>query len=203
MKRPVQRSKAELLYNLQMYEAMRKDTKENKNNRNNTAYFRLEVEWCYIFWKDFNMTRPGIMKFLQYVNDNDVSNLPEGRRSEINKLLKEKGCFWTLKNMADRYTRNIKNTIVDRSVRSLENHNTEVAVDYSLLALEFLAKERGFTSKELDLAMEFELLIDSYSMEKIYEYRNEIYEKKQIWFQLDENDMPDKPKENMQDTFGA
>lgn len=178
------RNKKELLQHILVYEAMKKDESYGMNLRGNTAYWRLAVEWAITVWKVFNFNRTEISKLIAYVNDNNVIGLTEERRENIRLLLKEKNVEWTLRNMAAERTRTRTDNYVDLAVRQLEYHNTEVAVDYSLLAFEYLILRKKFDREKLDRCLSEIYYLDLLPSSNIWEMREELYNSKQIFIQL-------------------
>lgn len=191
-----QRSKQELLNHMRVYECLKKDEARGKNVRGNTAYWRLGVEWAATAWKIFNMSGPEILKLVEYVNAR-VLDVTDSKREEINKLIGSKGCDWKLKNMANEYTKTRSNNYVDLAVRQLEYHNTQVAVDYSLIAFEYVINNKNFGKKRLDKAIDSVYYLDALPAAKVWELRQELYEKKRIWIQLDD----EQPEECTLDNF--
>lgn len=187
MSKPKQRSKAELLANMRVYECMKKDESRGTNIRGNTAYWRMAIQWADTCWKIFNMSAPEIGRLVAYVNQ-EVTELTEERRGQIREKIAAKGCDWTLRNMANSYTRTKSNNYVDLAIRQLEYHNTGVAVDYSLLAFEYVMKEKNFGKKRMDKAIEAVYYLDSLPASIVWDMRQELYDKKGIWIQLDQEE---------------
>ena len=183
-----QRSKAELLHNMKTYAAMKKDAEQGTSIQNNIAYWGMGVIWCATLWKEENFSTNELVKFLQYIKDNDVTELTEERREEIREAIGSKGVEWILKNTV---TLQKKKNAVDQAINELTYHNTKVSVDYSLLACEYLIKHKGYAKKRLNRVIGDVYYLDGMPSEMIGQLRQELFDNKGIWIELGKDDIPD------------
>ena len=63
--------------------ALKKDAENETSISSRTVYWRMGVEWCTVLWKDEKFSTNEIVKFVQYIKDNNVTELTEERRAEI------------------------------------------------------------------------------------------------------------------------
>lgn len=182
-----QRSKSELLKSIHTYQALKKDWQQGKEINRKTAYWRMGVEWSTVLWKEEKFSTNSIAVFLQYIVDNDVTELPEKRRDEIRQMLGDR-VEWTLKNTV---TQEKKGSVIDQAVNELEFYNTKVCVDYSLLACEYLIKHKGYAKKRLDRVIGAVYYTDGLDASVIWAMRQELFESKGIWIDLDGEEPPE------------
>ena len=180
-----QRSKAELLNVLRTHQALKKEQEQGTELNRQMVYFRMGVEWSAVLWKEEKFSANEIAKFLQYIADN-VTELSEQRREEIRGLLDGK-VEWTLKNTV--VMRKNRSTI-DQEYNELEYYNTQVSVDYSLLACEYLIKQKGYAKKRLDRVAGDVYFLDSLSAKEIWDMRQDLFDNKGIWIDLDGDEPP-------------
>ena len=184
-----QRSKAELLNVLRTHQALKKEQEQGTELNRQMVYFRMGVEWSAVLWKEEKFSANEIAKFLQYIADN-VTELSEQRREEIRGLLDGK-VEWTLKNtVVMRKNRNA----IDQEYNELEYYNTQVSVDYSLLACEYLIKQKGYAKKRLDRVVGDVYFLDSLSAKEIWDMRQDLFDNKGIWIDLDGDEPPEDAK---------
>ena len=184
-----QRSKAELLNVLRTHQALKKEQEQGTELNRQMVYFRMGVEWSAVLWKEEKFSANEIAKFLQYIADN-VTELSEQRREEIRGLLDDK-VDWTLKNtVVMRKNRNA----IDQEYNELEYYNTQVSVDYSLLACEYLIKQKGYAKKRLDRVVGDVYFLDSLSAKEIWDMRQDLFDNKGIWIDLDGDEPPEDAK---------
>ena len=105
-----QRSKAELLLHMRTYQALKKDAENKESISGKTVYWRMAVEWCTALWKEEKFSTNELAKFLQYIADNNVTELTEERREEIRKAQdnqrKVRGRFaWSVRRHYDSRSR--------------------------------------------------------------------------------------------------
>ena len=181
-----QRSKAELLNVLRTHQALKNEQEQGTELNRQMVYFRMGVEWSAVLWKEEKFSANEIAKFLQYIADN-VTELSEQRREEIRGLLDGK-VEWTLKNtVVMRKNRNA----IDQEYNELEYYNTQVSVDYSLLACEYLIKQKGYAKKRLDRVVGDVYFLDSLSAKEIWDMRQDLFDNKGIWIDLDGDEPPE------------
>ena len=181
-----QRSKAELLNVLRTHQALKKEHEQGTELNRQLVYFRMGVEWSAVLWKEEKFSANEIAKFLQYIADN-VTELTEQRREEIRGLLDDK-VDWTLKNtVVMRKNRNA----IDQEYNELEYYNTQVSVDYSLLACEYLINQKGYAKKRLDRVVGDVYFLDSLSTKEIWDMRQDLFDNKGIWIDLDGDEPPE------------
>lgn len=182
-----QRSKAELLKALKIYNAVQNDYARNENDRvcGTASYWRTSVEWAYILWKLEKLSTNDISNMIQYVNSN-MEGMTEEHRGKINKMMEH--CDWYLHNMSTK--KKCKN-IIDQTYNDIEYYNTMTCVDYSLLACEWLITNKHFGKKRLDRDLAEIFRIDLNSVTFIFELRDELYKKKKIWLELNKQDSED------------
>ena len=184
-----QRSKAELLNVLRTHQALKKEQEQGTELNRQMVYFRMGVEWSAVLWKEEKFSANEIAKFLQYIADN-VTELSEQCREEIRGLLDGK-VEWTLKNtVVMRKNRNA----IDQEYNELEYYNTQVSVDYSLLACEYLIKQKGYATKRLDRVVGDVYFLDSLSAKEIWDMRQDLFDNKGIWIDLDGDEPPEDAK---------
>ena len=180
-----QRSKAELLNVLRTHQALKKEQEQGTELNRQMVYFRMGVEWSAVLWKEEKFSANEIAKFLQYIADN-VTELSEQRREEIQGLLDGK-VEWTLKNTV---VMRKNRSIIDKEYNELEYYNTQVSVDYSLLACEYLIKQKGYAKKRLDRVVGDVYFLDSLSAKEIWDMRQDLFDNKGIWIDLDGDEPP-------------
>ena len=180
-----QRSKAELLNVLRTHQALKKEQEQGTELNRQMVYFRMGVEWSAVLWKEEKFSANEIAKFLQYIADN-VTELSEQRREEIRGLLDGK-VEWTLKNTV---VMRKNRSIIDKEYNELEYYNTQVSVDYSLLACEYLIKQKGYAKKRLDRVVGDVYFLDSLSAKEIWDMRQDLFDNKGIWIDLDGDEPP-------------
>lgn len=180
-----QRSKAELLYALRVHEALKEDTEKGYNLQEKTVFWRMGVIWTTVLWKEENFSTPELARFLQHMADSDLHDLTEERRAKINTMLDERTEL-RLKNQTVR--KNYKNKI-DDEVNRLENYNSEVCVNYSLLAIEYLI-QKGYGKKRLCRVLGDVYNLDLQPAKILWNARQDIYESKGIWISLEDSDRP-------------
>ena len=184
-----QRSKAELLNVLRTHQALKKEQEQGTELNRQMVYFRMGVEWSAVLWKEEKFSANEIAKFLQYIADN-VTELSEQHREEIRGLLDGK-VEWTLKNtVVMRKSR----SAIDQEYNELEYYNTQVSVDYSLLACEYLIKQKGYAKKRLDRVVGDVYFLDSLSAKEIWDMRQDLFDNKGIWVALDGDEPPEDAK---------
>ena len=185
-----QRSKAELLLHMRTYQALKKDAENKESISGKTVYWRMAVEWCTALWKEEKFSTNELAKFLQYIADNNVTELTEERREEIRNMLLEK-VDWVLNN-PDVQQR--KKNAVDQAVSDFQYYNTEGFVNYSLLACEYLVTQKGFGKKRLDRVMGNVDFFDNLKACLIWDMRQELFDQKGIWVELGKDDIPEDAK---------
>ena len=181
-----QRSKAELLNVLRTHQALKKEQEQGTELNRQMVYFRMGVEWSAVLWKEEKFSANEIAKFLQYIADN-VTELSEQRREEIRGLLDGK-VEWTLKNTV---VMRKNRSAIDQEYNELEYYNTQVSVDYSLLACEYLIKQKGYAKKRLDRVVGDVYFLDSLSAKEIWDMRQDLFDNKGIWIDLDGDEPPE------------
>lgn len=181
-----QRSKAELLNVLRTHQALKKEQEQGTELNRQMVYFRMGVEWSAVLWKEEKFSANEIAKFLQYIADN-VTELSEQRREEIRCLLDGK-VEWTLKNTV---VMRKNRSAIDQEYNELEYYNTQVSVDYSLLACEYLIKQKGYAKKRLDRVVGDVYFLDSLSAKEIWDMRQDLFDNKGIWIDLDGDEPPE------------
>ena len=181
-----QRSKAELLNVLRTHQALKKEQEQGTELNRQMVYFRMGVEWSAVLWKEEKFSANEIAKFLQYIADN-VTELSEQRREEIRGLLDGK-VEWTLKNTV---VMRKNRSAIDQEYNELEYYNTQVSVDYSLLACEHLIKQKGYAKKRLDRVVGDVYFLDSLSAKEIWDMRQDLFDNKGIWIDLDGDEPPE------------
>ena len=181
-----QRSKAELLNVLRTHRALKKEQEQGTELNRQMVYFRMGVEWSAVLWKEEKFSANEIAKFLQYIADN-VTELSEQRREEIRGLLDGK-VEWTLKNTV---VMRKNRSAIDQEYNELEYYNTQVSVDYSLLACEYLIKQKGYAKKRLDRVVGDVCFLDSLSAKEIWDMRQDLFDNKGIWIDLDGDEPPE------------
>ena len=184
-----QRSKAELLNVLRTHQALKKEQEQGTELNRQMVYFRMGVEWSAVLWKEEKFSANEIAKFLQYIADN-VTELSEQRREEIRGLLDGK-VEWTLKNTV---VMGKNRSAIDQEYNELEYYNTQVSVDYSLLACEYLIKQKGYAKKRLDRVVGDVYFLDSLSAKEIWDMRQDLFDNKGIWIDLDGDEPPEDAK---------
>ena len=181
-----QRSKAELLNVLRTHQALKKEQEQGTELNRQMVYFRMGVEWSAVLWKEEKFSANEIAKFLQYIADN-VTELSEQRREEIRGLLDGK-VEWTLKNTV---VMRKNRSAIDQEYNELKYYNTQVSVDYSLLACEYLIKQKGYAKKRLDRVVGDVYFLDSLSAKEIWDMRQDLFDNKGIWIDLDGDEPPE------------
>ena len=184
-----QRSKAELLNVLRTHQALKKEQEQGTELNRQMIYFRMGVEWSAVLWKEEKFSANEIAKFLQYIADN-VTELSEQRREEIRGLLDGK-VEWTLKNTV---VMRKNRSAIDKEYNELKYYNTQVSVDYSLLACEYLIKQKGYAKKRLDRVVGDVHFLDSLSAKEIWDMRQDLFDNKGIWIDLDGDEPPEDAK---------
>ena len=184
-----QRSKAELLNVLRTHQALKKEQEQGTELNRQMVYFRMGVEWSAVLWKEEKFSANEIAKFLQYIADN-VTELSEQRREEIRGLLDGK-VEWTLKNTV---VMRKNRSAIDQEYNELEYYNTQVSVDYSMLACEYLIKQKGYAKKRLDRVVGDVYFLDSLSAKEIWDMRQDLFDNKGIWIDLDGDEPPEDAK---------
>ena len=182
-----QRSKAELLKSIQTYQALKKDEEQGNEISRKTVYWRSAVIWSVALWQNEKFSANGIADFLQYIVSNGVTDLPEERREEIRKMLGDK-VHWSFRNTV---TVPNKGNLTDQSVRELEYYNTKVYVDYSLLACEYLMKQKGYARKRLDRVVGNVMFLDRLDAGTIWDMRQDLFERRGIWIDLNGDEPPE------------
>lgn len=183
-----QRSKAELLLNMRTYAALKKDAQNEDSISGKTVYFRMGVVWCTTLWKEENFSTNELVKFQKYIKENDVTNLTEERRKEIQEKLYAKGIDWYLRNGTQKQK---KKNEVDQAINDLEYYNSKACVDYSLLACEYLMLEKGFGKKRLDRVIGNIYYLDNIKSVIICQMRKDLFDNKGIWIELTSGDFPE------------
>lgn len=173
---------------MRTYAAMKKDVELGTCIQNNVAYWTMGVVWCATLWKEENFSTNELVKFLQYIKDNDVTELTEEHREEIRSAIGSKGAEWILKNTV---TLQKKKNAVDQALNELTYHNTKVSVDYSLLACEYLIKHKGYAKKRLNRVIGDVYYLDGMPSEMIGQLRQELFDNKGIWIELGKDDIPE------------
>lgn len=184
-----QRSKVELLNVLRTHQALKKEQEQGTELNRQMVYFRMGVEWSAVLWKEEKFSANEIAKFLQYIADN-VTELSEQRREEIRGLLDGK-VEWTLKNTV---VIGKNRSVIDKEYNELKYYNTQVSVDYSLLACEYLIKQKGYAKKRLDRVVGDVYFLDSLSAKEIWDMRQDLFDNKGIWIDLDGEKPPEDAK---------
>ncbi len=180
-----QRNKSELLNALRVHELLKEDKEKGYNLQEKTVFWRMGVIWTTVLWKEENFSTPKLARFLQHMADSDLHDLTEERRAKINTMLDERTEL-RLKNQTVR--KNYKNKI-DDEVNRLENYNSEVCVNYSLLAVEYLI-QKGYGKKRLYRVLGDVYNLDLQPAQILWNARQDIYESKGIWISLEDGDRP-------------
>lgn len=183
-----QRSKAELLNSMRVYQAYKKDILSEDSIAYKTVYFRMGVVWCVTLWKEEKFSTNELVKFQKYIKENDVTNITEERRKEIQEKLYAKGVDWYLRNSVQQ--QKMKNDI-DQVINDLEYYNTKASVDYSLLACEYLIDYKGYGKKRLDRVIGDVYHLDNVKSSVICEMRKDLFDSKGIWIELTSGDFPE------------
>ena len=63
-------------------------------------------------------------------------------------------------------------------------------MDYSLLACEYLIKQKGYAKKRLDRVVGDVYFLDSLSAKEIWDMRQDLFDNKGIWIDLDGDEPP-------------
>lgn len=177
-----QRSKAELLNHMRTYAALKKEEQRGTELNKKVSYWRMGVEWSSVLWKEEKWSANEIAKLLEYVNTHDVTDLPEERREEIRDMLGDR-VDWTLRNCVNQ-GRKCKNA-VDQAINDLAYYNTKTSVDYSLLVCEYLITKKGYGKKRLNRVIGCVYYADAQEAEIVMWLRQDLYENKGIWIELD------------------
>lgn len=181
-----QRSKAELINALRTHAALKKN---EANLSGKTVFWRMGVEWCYALREIEKFSTPELVKFFQYMSAIDFDNLTEKDREELREYLHKKEPEWTLKTPTVRQC----NNEIDQDLAYLEHYNTEKSVDYSLLACKYLIEKKGYASKRLTRVIASVYYMDHAEAEKVWNARQEIFDKTGLWISLTEDDDPTEP----------
>lgn len=181
-----QRSKAELLNILRTHQALKKEQEQGTELNRQTVYFRMGVEWSVVLWKEEKFSTNEIAKFLQYIADH-VMEMTEQRGEEIRGLLDDK-VDWTLKNTV---VMRKNRSVIDQEYNELEYYNTQVSVDYSLLACEYLIKQKGYAKKRLNRVIGDVYFLENLSAKEIWNMRQDLFDNKGIWIDLDGSEPPE------------
>lgn len=183
-----QRSKAELLASLRTHEALKKDSEQGHNLQEKTVFWRMGVIWTTVLWREEKFSAPALAKFLQHMANSDMQELSEQRKDEINEILGEK-CDIFLKNqIADNHHK----SAIDRRVNELVRYNTEICVNYSLIAVEYLIKNKKYGKKRLYRVLGDVYYLDTTQTAKVlWNMRKDLFETKGIWVSLDDDDKPE------------
>ena len=181
-----QRSKAELLNVLRTHQALKKEQEQGTELNRQMVYFRMGVEWSAVLWKEEKFSANEIAKFFLFFA-NKVTELSEQRREEIRGLLDGK-VEWTLKNTV---VMRKNRSAIDQEYNELKYYNTQVSVDYSLLACEYLIKQKGYAKKRLDRVVGDVYFLDSLSAKEIWDMRQDLFDNKGIWIDLDGDEPPE------------
>ena len=84
-----------------------------------------------------------------------------------------------------------KGNLIDQSVRELEYYNTKVYVDYSLLACEYLMKQKGYARKRLDRVVGNVMFLDRLDAGTVWDMRQDLFERRGIWIDLNGDEPPE------------
>lgn len=180
-----QRSKAELLNSMRVYQAYKKDIARDDSIAYKTVYFRMGVVWCVTLWKEEKFSTNELVKFQKYIKENDVTNVSEERRKEIQDKLYAKGVDWYLSNGVQKQK---KKHDIDQTINDLESFYAKVSVEYSLLACEYLMEHKGFGKKRLDRVIGNIYLLDNIKTAILCEMRKDLFDNKGIWIELTSGD---------------
>lgn len=178
-----QRSKAQLLQDIKIYEGMKKDEAKGSNIRGSVVYWRMSVQW-YVTLRDlFGFSDDEIQRILGLITKKDIYNMPAEKKDKILKLIWSKGCDCEITNLVSK--RNIKNNIIAESVRSLENYNADISINYCLLMFDYLIRYQKFDKVRLDAAISEISYLDICNSDKIWMLREKIYDDTGFWIALD------------------
>lgn len=185
-----QRSKEELLRNLRTYEGIKKDEHKGSNIRGSVALWRMSVAWFKVLYYDYHFSIAEINRILSAVVEKDVFHFDKKEKDRIQKLIESKGCDWGIFNVTSQRKKNV----IDKTLESLENYNTEISVNYNYMVFEYLITVKGFGFKRLNHAAAEIQYLDLASTDKIWDIRETIYNDTGIWLSLD--------NETAEDCFG-
>lgn len=181
-----QRSKAELLAVLKTSNALKKDAESKDSIAWKTVFFRMNVIWCVSLWKDEKFSQNELVDFLKHVRSYNLDEFKKNRRKIVQEKLEKKGIDWVIKETSF-YSK--AKSEMDTQVIELMKYNTEVTVDYSLLACEYLIDKKKFGKKRLNRVMGNVYYLDNFDSVKIVKLRKELYDKKGLWIELYENEL--------------
>jgi hypothetical protein len=169
-----QRSKAELLRQRQIYEAMVRDSHEEHNIRGGVQHWVTEVAWAWVLMSREGFSGNEINSLMQHTRGYDIGDMPQGRRDALTEKVRGAGIT------ADLETRptDIK-------------YNARVMTDYRLAACEYLRDVKGFGRKRLERVLALEAVIESSGTDRMQEMRGEVFDRKGIWIQMCDGDEPE------------
>ena len=183
-----QRSKAEFLAFIRTSRAMKKDAGREDSITWKTVFFRMNVVWCMALWKDEKFSQNDMVDFLQYVRSENYDDFKKNRRKEVQDKLQGKGVDWEIR---ENRVYNGRNNAIDNQVRELMKYNTEVSVDYCLLACEYLIDHKGYGKKRLNRVIGNVHFMDALDSLTIVQMRKDIFDHKGIWIELTEHELPE------------
>lgn len=167
---------------------MKKDAGREDSITWKTVFFRMNVVWCMALWKDEKFSQNDMVDFLQYVRSENYDDFKKNRRKEVQDKLQGKGVDWEIR---ENRVYNGRNNAIDNQVRELMKYNTEVSVDYCLLACEYLIEHKGYGKKRLNRVIGNVHFMDALDSLTIVQMRKDIFDHKGIWIELTEHELPE------------
>jgi hypothetical protein len=185
-----QRSKAELLRQRQIYEAMVRDSHEEHNIRGGVQHWVTEVAWAWVLMSREGFSGNEINSLIQHTRGYDIGDMPQGLRDALTEKTRAAGITadLTTRSMDIRHPRRSR---MDRAVGELHEYNARVMTDYRLAACEYLRDVKGFGRKRLERVMALEAVIESADTDRMQEMRGEVFDRKGIWIQMCDGDEPE------------
>ena len=184
-----QRSKQELLHNIACFEAMKRDIQNDVGMRGKVVYWRSHIEWGKTLIEQEHLSANDVKEMYQYILKNDLVDFPEERKEEIRNLMKEKKCDIIIRVMLPEKQK--RKDMINSTIHELEYYNTNISVNYALLASEYLIRKKGFAKKRLERVLISVYYLDKLDAYDMMRYRDELYEKRGIFIDIGVDEIPD------------
>jgi hypothetical protein len=186
----IQRSKAELLMQRRIYEAMVIDANEEHNIRGGVQHWCTEVAWAWVLMRREGLSANALNELMQHTRRYDIGDMKEEDSERISGKLRAAGVSLELKSHSLDGGRP-RNNRMDAVVGELHEYNARVMTDYRLAACEYLHDVKGFRKKRLERDIAIEAIKENAGTGRMQEMRMDVYREKGIWIQMCEGDEPD------------
>ena len=164
--------------------------KEDDYSYLDVPYFRMHIQYLTTLWMDEKFSIPKLTDFLQYMNKN-IWDIDDTKRKQINERLRSKyeGKKYNVIQFANQMTKVKANGRYVNLVLDAEKENTQICVDYSLIACDYLMNH-GYGPKRLSRVTGSVYCLDHLNLYQVIDMRNDMYKRIGMWVPLHNEELP-------------